>query len=70
MRIYRHSIPNTKILDATKLDAFAEDTLNAAEMLVSVFDRGKNIVRKGENAGYQHFLIVSQCFQIPPLSDV
>ena len=25
--------------------------------------RVENIVRKGENAGYQHFLVFSQCFQ-------
>ena len=27
------------------------------------FGKGKNIVRKGENAGYQHFLLFPQCFQ-------
>ena len=32
-------------------------------MMISVFDRVENIVEKGENAGYQHFLLLSQCFQ-------
>ena len=32
-------------------------------MIISVCDRVENIVRKGENAGYQHFLLSSQCFQ-------
>ena len=32
-------------------------------MIVSVFDRVENIVGKGENAGYQHFLHFPQCFE-------
>ena len=32
-------------------------------MIISVFDRVENIVVKGENAGYQHFLLFPQCFQ-------
>ena len=32
-------------------------------MMISLFDRQENIVRKGENAGYQHFLLFPQCFQ-------
>ena len=32
-------------------------------MLISVFDKIENIVGKGENAGYQHFLLCPQCFQ-------
>ena len=32
-------------------------------MIISVFDRAENIVGKGENAGYQHFLLVPQCFK-------
>ena len=32
-------------------------------MLISVFDRVENIVGKGENAGYQHFLLFPQCFK-------
>ena len=31
--------------------------------MIFVFDRVENIVGKGENAGYQHFLLVPQCFQ-------
>ena len=27
------------------------------------FDRVENIAGKGENAGYQHFLLFPQCFQ-------
>ena len=32
-------------------------------MIISVFDRVENNVGKGENAGYQHFLLFPQCFQ-------
>ena len=31
-------------------------------MLISLFDRVENIVEKGENAGYQHFLFFQQMF--------
>ena len=31
--------------------------------MIPVFDRLENIVRKGESAGYQHFLLFPQCFQ-------
>ena len=53
---------NDKIFDMTKLKAFADDKVNVAKMMISVFDRLENIVGKGENAGYQHFLF-PQCFQ-------
>ena len=32
-------------------------------MIISVFDRVENFVGKGENAGYQHFLLFKQCFE-------
>ena len=32
-------------------------------MIISVFDSVENIVGKGENAGYQHFLLFLQCFE-------
>ena len=32
-------------------------------MIISVFDNVENIVGKGENAGYQHFLLFPQCFE-------
>ena len=31
--------------------------------MISVFDRVENIVGKGEDAGYQHFLLFTQSFQ-------
>ena len=60
-----NSLPNNKILDMTKLKAFADDKLIIAEMTDFLFDRAENTVGKGENAGLQHFLIFPQCFLKP-----
>ena len=57
------SLPNYKILDVTRLRAFADDKIDVAQMMISVFDTVEKIVGKGENAGYQHFLLFPQCFQ-------
>ena len=57
-----NSLPNIKILDVTKLKAFADNKLNVAKMTICLFDRVENIVGKGENTGYQHFLFFPQCF--------
>ena len=48
-----------------KLKAFADDKLNIARMMISVFDSEENNMGKGENAGSQHFLLFPQCFQKP-----
>ena len=63
-----NSLPHNKILDWSKLKAFADDKLNATEKLKFVLGRVEKIVGKGENAGYQHFLLFPQCFQKPSLS--
>ena len=34
--------------------------------MISLFDRVENTLGKGENAGYQHFLVFPHCF--PKLS--
>ena len=49
--------------DKSKFKAAADDNINVTKMMIYVFDRTKNIVGKGENAGYQHFLLFPQCFQ-------
>ena len=54
-----------KILDITKLKGFADDKLSVTKMTISFFDRVENTVRKGENAGYQHFLLFRQRFPKP-----
>ena len=52
------------MLDLSKLKAFADDIVNVAGMMISLSDSVENIVGKGENAGYQHFLLFPQCFQM------
>ena len=55
-------LPNHKIWALTKLKAVAEEKFNVAEMLISLFDWVENIVGKGENADYQHFLLFPTMF--------
>ena len=50
-------LPEDKILDWTELKAVANDKLDVAKIMISVYDRVENIVEKGENAGYQQFLL-------------
>ena len=45
------------------MKAFAGDKFNVAKVMISLFDKVENIVGKGENAGYQHFLLFPHCFQ-------
>ena len=45
------------------IEPFAEDKLNDTQNIKSVFHKVGNMVGKGENAGYQHFLLFPQCFQ-------
>ena len=58
-----NSLQNDKILHKSKLSAFADDKIKVAEYLKFVFGRIQNIVGKGENAGFQDFLLFPQCFQ-------
>ena len=58
-----NSLPYNKILDVTKLKAFAGDKINVAQMMISVFDKVENVMGKGENAGNQQFLLSPQCFR-------
>ena len=53
----------TKISDWSKLKTFADDKTDLTEKLKFVLGRVENIVGKGENAGYQHFLLFPRCFQ-------
>ena len=50
-------LPNDKFIDWSKLKALADSRINVTEKVQ--FDLGmvENIMGKGENAGYQHFLL-------------
>ena len=58
-----NSFPNDRILDMTKLKAFADNKLNVAKTVVYLFNWVENTEGKGENADYQHFLLFRQFFQ-------
>ena len=57
------SLPNDKILDWSKLKAFTYDKIKVLRIIIFILDRVENTVGKGENAGYQYFLLFPQCFQ-------
>ena len=48
-----NSLPNDKILDWSKLKAFADDKINVTVKLKFSLGRVENIVGNGENAAYQ-----------------
>ena len=60
--IFLNSLPNDKILEWSKLKAFEDGKRNETEKLKFILGREENIVGKGENAGYQHFLLFPQMF--------
>ena len=45
------------------MKASADDKSNVTQKLKFALGRVENIVGKGENAGYQHFLLFPQYFQ-------
>ena len=58
-----YSLTSDKSVAWHNLKAFAEDTLNVCQVIEFVFVMEENIVGKGENAGYQHFLLFQESFQ-------
>ena len=58
-----NSLPNDKILNQSKFKTFADDKIMTTRKLKFVLGKVENTVGKGENAGYQHFLLFPQCFQ-------
>ena len=53
-------LPNNTILDSSKLKGFADDKINVTKKLKYALGRVENKKgKKGENAGYQHFLFFS-----------
>ena len=58
-----NSLPHNKFLDRFKLKAFADNKVNVDEKLNFVLGKEENIVWKGENSGYQHFLLFLHVFK-------
>ena len=57
------SLPDHWTADCSKLEAFADDKIYVNQKVKSLSRGVENIVGKGENAGYQLFLLFLQCFQ-------
>ena len=53
-----------KVLDWSKFKAFADDKIKLPMRMIFVFDRLENIVRKEENAGYQHSYLSHNVFKM------
>ena len=58
-----------KILDWSKLKPFTDDKIYVTKELKFVLGKEENIVRQGENADCQHFLLLPQCFEKYSFSD-
>ena len=52
-----NSLPNDTFLDWSKLIAFAEVKIDVTKKLKCALGRVENMMGKGENAGYHHFLL-------------
>ena len=48
---------NQKSLGFNQIERIADGKFNVILILIPLFDRVENIMEKGENAGYQHFLL-------------
>ena len=55
-------LPYGKFLGFSKLKALADNKINVTQKQKHFLKWVENIVEKGENAGYQHFLLFPQCF--------
>ena len=63
------ALPNDENLAMSKLKTFADGKSKVTQNITIVFRRIESIVGlNGENAGHQHFLLFSHCFQNTSLS--
>ena len=64
VRISFYSLANKKNLDRSNLKAFVEEKNNVIEFKTKVFlVKGKNILGKGENGGYQEYSFSQNFFK-------
>ena len=54
---------NDKILDRSKFKTNADNKITVIHNLNFVLGMVENILGKGGNAGYQHFVLLAKCFQ-------
>ena len=58
-----NSLPYDKNVDLSKLKAFADNKLIETQKRKFTLGRVENIVEKGENDGYQYFLLFPHVFK-------
>ena len=63
LSIRRARVPNSKLLDSSKLKEFADDNFKFDENGRKFSKWFENPVGKGEIARYEQFLLFPQCFQ-------
>ena len=63
--LFINSLLVDKFIHFISMIAFVDNKLSVAQKKNSVFEAVGNIVGKRENAGYQPFLLLSQCSPIP-----
>ena len=56
-------LPKQQNFDLNQIESICRRQFTVARMMISILDRAENIVGKGENAGYQHFLLFPQFFR-------
>ena len=56
-------LPNDKILDLSKLKAYADGNINVTPNEIC-FSKGRNIVINEENTSCMYFLLFTQCFSV------
>ena len=56
------TVSSNKILDLSELKTFADNNSNVNKELKFTLGRAENIVEKGGNNGYHHFLHFPKCF--------
>ena len=61
--IYINPLPPNKISGKSKFKVLADNKINVTEKLEFVLGGAENIFEKGENAGYQHFLLSQNVFK-------
>ena len=58
-------LPNNKIFGRDQTESICRRQIKFTKMTIFLSDRVENTVGKGENAGYQHFLLFAQIFPKP-----
>ena len=61
-------VTNDTILDQSKFKELADAKINTTTKLKFVLAMVESVLGKGQNSGYQHFVLFPKCFQKPPSS--